>query len=45
MSLALRESSYPALCVVVLRQHRMVVVGRQEGGLGGHDMVRGTLNS
>jgi len=31
VSEALRESTYPFLGVVVLRQHRMVVVGRQEG--------------
>ena len=28
---ALRESTYPCLAMIVLRQHRMVVVGRQEG--------------
>ena len=28
---ALRENSYPFLGMIVLRQHRMVVVGRQEG--------------
>ena len=31
VSEALRESTYPFLAVIVLRQHRMVVVGRQEG--------------
>lgn len=31
VSEALRESSYPFLAVIVLRQNRMVVVGRQEG--------------
>jgi len=31
VSEALRESTYPFLGLVVLRQHRMVVVGRQEG--------------
>ena len=28
---ALRESTYPCLAMIVLRQNRMVVVGRQEG--------------
>ena len=31
VSEALRESTYPFLAVIVLRQNRMVVVGRQEG--------------
>jgi len=31
VSQALRESTYPCLAMIVLRQHRMVVVGRQEG--------------
>merc|ERR1719242_461291 len=31
VSQALRENSYPFLAMIVLRQHRMVVVGRQEG--------------
>ena len=31
VSQALRENSYPFLAMVVLRQHRMVVVSRQEG--------------
>ena len=30
-SKALRESTYPCLAMIVLRQNRMVVVGRQEG--------------
>jgi len=31
VSQALRENSYPFLALIVLRQHRMVVVARQEG--------------
>ena len=31
VSQALRENTYPFLCLIVLRQHRMVVVARQEG--------------
>lgn len=31
VSQALRENTYPFLAMIVLRQHRMVVVGRQEG--------------
>jgi len=31
VSQTLRESTYPCLAMIVLRQHRMVVVGRQEG--------------
>ena len=31
VSQALRETSYPFLAMIVLRQHRMVVVSRQEG--------------
>jgi len=31
VSQALRETSYPFLAMIVLRQHRMVVVARQEG--------------
>merc|ERR1719234_2845778 len=31
VSQALRESTYPCLAMIVLRQNRMVVVGRQEG--------------
>jgi len=33
VSEALRESTYPFLAVIVLRQNRMVVVGRQEGNI------------
>ena len=33
VSEALRESTYPFLAIIVLRQNRMVVVGRQEGGI------------
>jgi len=33
VSEALRESSYPFLAVIVLRESRMVVVGRQEGNI------------
>jgi len=39
VSQALRESSYPALVVIVLRQNRMVVVSRREGLLSAADMV------
>ena len=31
MTQALRESTYPCLAMIVLRQNRMVVVGRREG--------------
>lgn len=31
MSQALRENTYPFLAVIVLREHRMTVVGRLEG--------------
>jgi len=33
VSEALRESTYPFLAVIVLRQNRMVVVGRREGSI------------
>lgn len=33
VSQALRESTYPFLAVIVLRQHRMMLVGRIEGAL------------
>ncbi|TRY63484.1 hypothetical protein TCAL_06854 [Tigriopus californicus] len=33
VSQALRESTYPFLAVIVLRQHRMMLVGRIEGSL------------
>ena len=39
VSQALRENSYPALAVIVLRQHRMVVVGRQEGHIPATQLV------
>jgi FAS-associated factor 2 len=39
VSEALRESTYPFLAVVVLRQHRMVVVGRQEGYIQAQPLV------
>ena len=39
VSQALRENSYPALAVIVLRQHRMVVVGRQEGHVPATQLV------
>lgn len=39
VSEALRESSYPFLAVIVLRQNRMVVVGRQEGYIAGPDLL------
>ena len=41
-SQALRESSYPALVVIVLRQHRMVVVSRREGLLSAAELVSPT---
>lgn len=39
VSQALRETTYPALAVIVLRQHRMVVVGRREGLVSATDLV------
>ena len=39
VSQALRETSYPFLAMIVLRQHRMVVVSRQEGNLEPITMV------
>jgi len=39
VSEALRESSYPFLAVIVLRQNRMVVVGRQEGYIPATDLL------
>lgn len=39
VSEALRESTYPFLAVIVLRQNRMVVVGRQEGILDAETLV------
>ena len=39
MSEALRESSYPFLAVIVLRQNRMVVVGRREEYIAPADLL------
>lgn len=39
VSQALRENCYPALAVIVLRQHRMVVVGKKEGMVAAGDLV------
>ncbi len=39
VSEALRESCYPFLAVIVLRQNRMVVVGRQEGYITAPDLL------
>ena len=39
VSEALRESTYPFLAVIVLRQNRMVVVGRQEGRIDAEELV------
>ncbi len=39
VSEALRESAYPFLAVIVLRQNRMVVVGRQEGYISAPDLL------
>lgn len=39
VSQALRENSYPFIAVIVLRQNRMVVVGRIEGNIGPDALV------
>jgi FAS-associated factor 2 len=39
VSEALRECTYPFLAVIVLRQNRMVVVGRQEGYIDPTDLI------
>jgi len=39
VSQALRESTYPCLAMIVLRQNRMVVVGRQEGFIQAEPML------
>ena len=45
VSQALRETSYPFLAMIVLRQHRMVVVSRQEGSLVPEAMVEWIRNT
>ena len=40
VSQALRESTYPFLAVVVLRQNRMMIVGRFEGFISAEDLLR-----
>ena len=45
VSQALRETSYPFLAMIVLRQHRMVVVSRQEGSLQPEAMVEWIRNT
>jgi len=40
VSQALRENSYPFLAMIVLRQNRMVVVGRQEGLIQSEALVQ-----
>jgi len=45
VSQALRETSYPFLAMIVLRQHRMVVVSRQEGSLAPEAMVEWIRNT
>jgi len=40
VSQALRENSYPFLAMIVLRQNRMVVVGRREGMVQAEAMVQ-----
>lgn len=39
VSQALRESTYPFLAVIVLRQNKMMMVGRIEGYIGADDLV------
>ena len=39
VSEALRECAYPFLAVIVLRQNRMVVVGRREGNIAPTDLL------
>ncbi len=40
VSQALRESTYPFMAVVVLRQNRMMIVGRFEGFISAEDLLR-----
>jgi FAS-associated factor 2 len=39
----MRESTYPFVAVVVLRQNRMMIVGRFEGFITADDLVRNLL--
>ena len=45
VSQALRENTYPFLAMIVLRQHRMVVVGRQEGLVQSDTLVNWIRNT
>ena len=45
VSQALRENTYPFLAMIVLRQHRMVVVGRQEGLVEADTLVQWIRNT
>jgi FAS-associated factor 2 len=40
VSQAMRESTYPFLSVVVLRQNRMMIVGRFEGFISTAELLR-----